>query len=148
MVIKDFQYMLVRCGSWGCIVFISVLLMAGCGTAPKSKAAGKSAPAAPGESPLDKIADAHAHYAQGVILEAEDDLDGALEEYQKASLGDLGNEALVLEVSARLLHNRRQEKALELLTHAATRPDASGRVMAQLGIVYSELGKADLAIAA
>ncbi len=140
--------MLVRCGVWGVVIALSGALVAGCGSAPEHGAAWKAPAAGPGDSPLDKIADAHAHYAQGVILEADDDLDGALEEYEKAALDDLGNEALVLEVSGRLLHNRQQDKALELLTRAADRRDVTGRVLAQLGIAYSELGKTDLAISA
>ena len=47
---------------------------------------------------------AHAHYAAGVVQEMDEDLEGALQEYQKAALADPGDEWLVLEVTQRLMH--------------------------------------------
>jgi len=77
-----------------------------------------------------------------------DETEAALEEFYKAGLGDVDNESLVLDVTRRLLQNKQPEKALELLTRATARPTASGALYARLGVVYSQLGKPELAIAA
>ena len=74
--------------------------------------------------------------------------EAALKEYALAAIKDPENEALVLEVSRRFLQNKQPEKALEVLSRAAARPNASAAVLARLGIVYSQLGKADQAVTA
>ena len=72
----------------------------------------------------------------------------ATEEYYQAALLDPDDEALILEVSRRLLQNKQPEKALEVATRAAARPNASGQIYARLGLIYSQLGKPDQAAAA
>jgi tetratricopeptide (TPR) repeat protein len=140
--------------SWGAALAIASVLLAGCGKLPARKtpppAAAASAPA--GEQPAaeteDQLAKAHAHYAAGVVHEVDEDLDAALEEYRMAALDDPDDETLVLEVSRRLMQNKDNDKALEIVTRAAARPKASGQIFARLAILYSELGKTDQAIAA
>ena len=96
----------------------------------------------------EKAAQAHAHYAAGVVHDLDEEPDAALEEYYQAGLADPADETLVLEVSRRLLQKKEYDKALELLTRATVAPKASGVLFARLGLVYSELGKTDLAIGA
>ena len=71
-----------------------------------------------------------------------------MEEYYQAAMLDPGDEALVLEVSRRLLQDKQPERALEIVKRAAARPDASGEIYARLGLIYSQLGKPDQAAAA
>jgi tetratricopeptide (TPR) repeat protein len=94
------------------------------------------------------LAEAHAHYAAAVIHEINEETDAALEEYAMAAIDDPEDEVLVLEVSRRLLQNKRPERALEILTNAAARSGASGPIFARLGLVYGQLGKNEQAVAA
>jgi len=91
---------------------------------------------------------AHAHYALGVIHDLNDEADEALKEFSNAAEIDLGNESLVIAVASRFIARQQFDKAVELLSKAALRPDASGAVFAELGSVYSQRGKLDEAIEA
>jgi len=131
---------------------ISLLLLPGCGGMPPRKDAPK-----PDDStistdetdrPAEALAEAHAHYAAGVVCEIDEDLEGALREYQKAALADPDDAWLVLEVTQRLMQNKEMDKALEVLIRAAARPKATMEVLMRLGQVYSLMGKTDLAVAA
>lgn len=148
-----------RCEFWIAVLAIGQLLLAGCGTASHSPNAAvsphgndkrstrKVAVASPDPSTR-KQAEAHAHYAAGVIHDTNDESDLALEEFYKAAMADPGNEPLVLELSRRFLQAKQTEKALEVLTNATAMPNASGILFARLGMVYSQAGKNDLAISA
>src|SRR6185312_9453717 len=92
--------------------------------------------------------DAHAHYAAGVVHEMNLDPESALEDYYKAALLDPTNQALVLEVAQEFLQAKRPEKALNLLSRASTNPAASSALFAEMGFVYSKLGKTNEAVAA
>jgi len=131
---------------------LSALVLSGCGSAPERPspaAAGGMVQAREKGSPSgEKIAEAYAHFGTAVIDEMNGDFADALEEYYKAMRIDPAYEALVLEVSSRLLLNKEAEKALDLVSRAAARPEASAAVFAQLGAVYSQLGKTEQAIAA
>ena len=136
-------------------VATSILLVAGCGSAPAQKGAGqKNKPAAAikwqagDERSVEQRAEAHAHYSAGVIREMNGDPKGALDEYYKAAVLDPGDEGLVLEVSRHLLQAKQPERALEIVKPAAARSDASGEIYARLGMIYAQLGKADQAAAA
>jgi tetratricopeptide (TPR) repeat protein len=74
--------------------------------------------------------------------------EAALQEYYEAAVADPGNEELILEVSRRFLQNKQPQKALEIVNRAANLPDASGAIFARLGLVYSQLGRREEAIAA
>jgi tetratricopeptide (TPR) repeat protein len=139
---------------WGAVLLSSVLA-AGCKSGPAKPshsttedAAAKAAHESPSEPPTEKVAQAHAHYAAAVVHEMNDETEAALEDFFIAASNDPGDEALVLEVSRRLLQNKQPERALDLLTRAAAVPNASGAIYARLGIVYGQLGKLDQAIAA
>ncbi len=140
---------------WGAILATGGVLVAGCGSAPPSKPTvptGTSAAAVKreraDEAAVGKRAEAHAHYAAGVIREMNNEQSAATEEYYQAVVLDPGNEDLVLEVSRRLLQAKQPERALALLLRATAQPDASGQVYARLGLIYSQLGKPDKAAAA
>src|SRR5260370_640050 len=118
---------------WNWVLAIGAGLFAGCGSldAHRHKVAAKDSTSdlAP-ETWVDRsgarVAQAHAHFAAGVIHEMNDETEAALEEFYKAGLNDVDNEALVLDVTRRLLQNKQPEKALELLKWATARPNASG----------------------
>jgi tetratricopeptide (TPR) repeat protein len=95
-----------------------------------------------------RLAQAHAHYSAGIIHEMDGEPRAAAEEYYQAALLDPDDEGLILEVSHRLLQNKQPDRALEVVTRAAARSKASGEIYARLGLIYSQLGKADLAAAA
>jgi tetratricopeptide (TPR) repeat protein len=147
--------MLHRYRVWGWIFAIAAGFAAGC-SSPKTKHQNIATQESTAEPTLDssadrsnaRIAQAHAHFAAAVIHEMNDETEAALEEYYKAAMDDAENESLVLDVSRRLLQNKQPERALELLTRATAKPGASGALFARLGVVYSQLGKTDLAIAA
>jgi tetratricopeptide (TPR) repeat protein len=140
---------------WGAILATSSVLVTGCASAPGRK------PAPPGDHgaaalkrermrdhSVETLAKAHAHYSAGIIHEMEGEPRVAAEEYYQAALLDPDDEALILEASRRLLQNKQSDRALEVVTRAAARPGASGEIYARLGLIYSQLGKADQAVAA
>jgi tetratricopeptide (TPR) repeat protein len=93
-------------------------------------------------------AEAHAHYATGIIYELDDQPELALQEYFQAALKDIDNEPLILDVSRRLIQAKKLDQAQELLLQATARRDASGILFARLGAVYFQLGKSDAAVSA
>ena len=97
---------------------------------------------------VERLARAHAHFGAAVIHEMNDEAAKALEDYYQAAQEDPGDDSLVLEVSKRFLQKREFDKALEVVKPAAALPDASGAVLARLGLIYAELGKTDQALAA
>ena len=100
------------------------------------------------ERSVERRAEAHAHYAAGVIREMNDDPKGALDEYCQAAQLDPDDESLILEVSRRLLQSKQPERALEIVKRATAQPDASGQLYARLGLIYAQLGKNEQAAAA
>ena len=97
---------------------------------------------------MERRAEAHAHYAAGVIGEMNGDPQAAMDEYYQAAMLDPGDEELVLEVTRHLLQAKQPERALEIVKRAAARPDASGEIYGRLGMIYAQVGKADQAAAA
>ena len=122
----------------------TALLAAGCATSPRR--GGNSAEISQAQE--EKAAAAHAHYAQGMIYEMDEEPDKALEEFSKAALKDPSNEALVLELAQRYFASQHAEKAVELLAKAAEVPGASGAIFARLGEGYSRLGQYSQAMTA
>jgi tetratricopeptide (TPR) repeat protein len=153
--VRGLLFNMRRCCLWIGVAALIGLLPAGCRTAPADKST-------PGRKPAEKVvarpaaddralrteAEAHAHYAAGVIHDLNNETDAALEEFQQAARKDPTNDELILEVSGRLLQSKQTEKALELLQSAVKRPDVSGAVYARLGFVYSRLGRNEEARAA
>jgi len=140
---------------WIATLVLSEVLLTGCRTAPatKSTPGTKSVEKAgarqtAGDRTLMTEAEAHAHYAAGVIHELNNETDAALQEFHRAALKDPGNDVLILDVSGRFLQNKQPEKALELLQSAVKRPNVSGAICARLGFVYARLGRNEEAMAA
>jgi tetratricopeptide (TPR) repeat protein len=100
------------------------------------------------DSDIQSAIDAHAHYATGIIHEMNLDPESALDEYYKAAMLDPTNQTLVIDVSQEFLQARRPEKALEILQNSATNSAGSSGLFAEMGFVYSKLGKTNEAIAA
>jgi len=137
------------------------VLLSGCGTAPVSRKnsarSSNSAFVQPEEEPdtidrspaaTERRAEAHARYAAAILHDWDEEPELAAAEYLKAALADPENESLVLEVSQRLLQLKQNEQALKLLAKATAQPGASGALFARLGLLYSLLGKKELAIEA
>ena len=143
------------CCLWIGVSALSALLLTGCRAAPVAKSApGTKSAEYAGTQPaaenrlLMTEAEAHAHYATGVIHELNDEADAALEEFYHAAQKDPGNDELVLEVSQRFLQNNQPGRALELLQAAVKRPNVPGAIYARFGFVYSRLGRSEEAMAA
>jgi tetratricopeptide (TPR) repeat protein len=144
------RYWIVRA-----VVATSILLVAGCGTAPARKGGAQKETAATAvkreradDRSAERRAEAHAHYAAGVICEMNNEPPAAMDEYYQAAVLDPGDEGLVLDVSRHLLQSKQPERALEVVKRAAAQPGASGQIYARLGLIYSQLGKPDQAAAA
>src|SRR5262245_20520552 len=132
-------------------------LLAGCasqpGSPPRAQKPGSTAVANPvtrvlPSEEVERRAEAHAHYATAVIHELNEEPELAADELFQAALKDPTNENLVLDVTRKLLQFKKNDKALELLVKATSRPDASGMLFARLGLVYGLLEKTDQAIQA
>lgn len=89
----------------------------------------------------DPQAEAHAHYAAGIVHEMNGETEQSLNDYFEAARLDPTNEMLILDVSRMFLQASQPGKALEILTRAAASPTASAAVLAQLGFAYSKIGK-------
>ena len=97
---------------------------------------------------LENLIDAHAHFAAGVVHEMNLEPESALDDYYNAALLDPTNQNLVLDVAQQFLQAKRPEKALDLLSRASANPSASGALFAEMGFVYSKLGRTNEAVAA
>ena len=94
-------------------------------------------------------AQSHARYADGVIAEMQGELDTAMDAFTTAVALDPTDEELLLDVTLRFLQYKHPERALPLLTNAVSRSRSfSGLVDARLGVVYTQLGQPERAIAA
>ena len=150
-----YYFMRHRYWIWGAILATSIVLVTGCASAPGSKTAPPGDHHAAAlkrermrDHSVETLAKAHAHYSAGIVHEMEGEPRAAAEEYYQAALLDPDDEALILEASRRLLQNKQSDRALEVVTRTAARPGASGEIYARLGLIYSQLGKADQAVAA
>jgi tetratricopeptide (TPR) repeat protein len=107
-------------------------------------------------SPLDYESDAdmqsaieaHAYYGAGVLHELNIEPESALENYYQAALLDPTDYMLVISVAQQFLQAKQPDKALELLRNSSTNSGGSSALYAQLGFVYSKMGKTNEAVAA
>jgi len=152
------------------ILMASSVLMAGCRAPSSGDEAASHRPAARGvtlkrvatsdsdeaatssefESDADmrNTIDAHAHFGAGVIHELNIEPEAALDEYYHAALLDPTNYTLVISVAQQFLQAKDPDKALELLRNSSTNSGGSSALYAQLGFVYSKMGKTNEAVAA
>jgi len=137
----------------------ALVLFAGCSSPSRPRAVvsnrvvtgdGRSAGPQDDYSPgaVEARIESHARFAAGIIHDLNEEPSAAAEEFLKAALADLGNEDLVADASTRLIRLKKTDQAIDLLTRAAGRPDASATIFARLGLAYSIAGKRDLAIEA
>jgi tetratricopeptide (TPR) repeat protein len=126
-----------------------VVIAAGCaGVSRRSSGAKSASSTLRSEAELRRAAQAHAHFSAGVIYELNDQIDLALEEYLLAAESGRIDEDMLLDISRRFVQHKKQAQALEILNRAASRPEASGAVYAQLAFVYAQLGRTGDSIAA
>jgi len=149
---------MANCRTGGVLFAIAValLLAAGCASSQPPNAAApeaaqgtnarNSTPGPRHESDKKMVA-AYSHFLQGTIADMEDKPDEAMAEFTEATLNDPSNEDLVLELTRRQIQRRKLDDALKVLLRATAIPGASGEIFARLGVVYSELGKNDQAVA-
>jgi tetratricopeptide (TPR) repeat protein len=130
---------------------IGVLVLAGCGSVPPSNQSASSALVVPSRSEVvspEKLASAHAHFGSAFIHEMSDEPEAALQDYYQAVLQDPSDFGMVLDVARKFVQAKQPEKALDVLSRAAVPPDATGADFLRMGVLYSQLGKTDKAIAA
>lgn len=147
--------MLRRYWIWGTILVASSVLVTGCGSAPGRKSTPSEGQRTVSvkrervaEQSAERLAKAHAHYSAAVLHDINAEPRAAAEEYYQAALLDPDDRDLILEASRRLLQIKQPDQALEVVTRAAAQPDAAGEIYARLGLIYSQLSKPDLAVAA
>jgi tetratricopeptide (TPR) repeat protein len=100
------------------------------------------------DADLQSAIDAHAHYGAGVVHELNLEPESALEDYYHAALLDPTNYSLVIDVAQQFLQAKQSDKALDLLRNSSTNSNGSSALFAQLGFVYSKMGKTNEAVAA
>ena len=147
--------MLRRCYRGMMVGAMGAMLVAGCstphryGAAPhQSEAPAEAAEPASSKELDKKQVEAHAHYAQGLIYDLDDEPALALKEFSAAAADDPSDEELVMELTRRYVQLKQPEQALEVLMKAVAVPGASGEMYGRLAAVYSRLGKHDQAIQA
>lgn len=104
--------------------------------------------------------ESQAFYAAAVLHEQEEEFELAIDAYLRAAAADPANEVLVLEAASRVLRYRAAEKSpdeavtstrnrlIEVLRKATAVPGATGLLHSRLGLLYSMVGKKELAIEA
>ncbi len=97
---------------------------------------------------VDRLTEAHAAFAQGIIRQLSEDTAGMLEYWTRAYAADPNNEILALEVSRRRLARKEHDAALKILTRASIRAEASYEVFTLLGFTQLQLGHQSEALAA
>ncbi len=100
------------------------------------------------EDEAKRRAKANGHFAAGLIFELNRKSDKAFEQFHLAALADPSRERLVISVADRFIRRQQPERALEVLENAVKTKKGTGRIHGLLGIVYSELGRQQEAIAA
>jgi tetratricopeptide (TPR) repeat protein len=130
----------------GFAVIASLVLATGCRVSQSSRSTGEASPEA--DSVIDRRAEAHAHYAQAVLLELDGRKNESLEEYQRAAQLDPGNEELVTQIARSWLIQKKPDRAIEILKLGAEQPGATAMMDVLLGTAYAQAGKADLAVQA
>jgi tetratricopeptide (TPR) repeat protein len=130
---------------------IGGLLLAGCGSVRSSNQSASSAATVPSRAEAvspEKLASAHAHFGSAFIHEMSDEPEAALQEYYQAVVEDPSDFGMDLDVARKFVQAKQPEKALDVLNRAVVPRDASGADFLRLGVLYSQLGKTDKAIAA
>lgn len=132
-----------------------VSLLAGCATAHRTTVSERAvavtnrAPIGPKpESPevADRRAEAHARFLSAASLELNEESSEAELEYEKALLGDPGNEQLALDLSRRFIQRKEYERAATLLKKVCASPEATAATFSRLAFVYLQQGRTNLVV--
>jgi tetratricopeptide (TPR) repeat protein len=143
---------MTRLEQLGAVVMVSLLALCGCrtGSGPDRQAgkpeAGAEAKEREDARSLEQRAEAEARFMAGISHEVNDEPEQGLEDFYAAAQADLGNEALVLDLSTRFIFLKRYDKAASLLTKALAQPNASALLDARLAFVQLQTGKTNAAI--
>jgi tetratricopeptide (TPR) repeat protein len=131
------------------LIFLFLWVAGGCARLEKSPAISetKIIPVQEDAETLRRI-DALAQFATGIHHELNDESKEANERFLKAALADLGNETLVLDVARRLVRDGDNERAIDILTKAASQPKPPGSIYAWLGLAYLQAGRTNDAVEA
>jgi len=134
----------------GFAVVLCAAILAGCVSPPGDAARPVPSGSRSHESEEDmkRRASAHAHYANGVILEVQHHRAQSLVAFREAALLVPEDEELVWEASRRFIAARESDGAIELLSLSAARPDASGLTWARLAAIQLQAGDSAAAIKA
>jgi tetratricopeptide (TPR) repeat protein len=96
----------------------------------------------------DDLAEAHARYAAGLLLEMNSQLDAALDEYAVSLKKDPSNESLAMDVSRRWLLKQQPERALDIVNNFIASTGGSAPAFVRLGFIQEQLGHPEDAKAA
>lgn len=88
-----------------------------------------------------KRAEAYARYSFGLSLEQQNNIPGALSNYQRAAELDPDNEPLQLRIAVLLLQEKRTQEAIALLERLVAGPKVSERPLMLLAMVYEATGE-------
>src|SRR5688572_4734315 len=131
-----------------CLALISAAF-SGCSSAPKRESNATLLPLSPSEdAKLEQRVEALAHYATGISQELNNMPSEATDEFLKAALADIQEQGLVQEVARRLIREKKNHEAIELLQKASAETTASPSTYALLGLAYMQAGETNLAIQA
>lgn len=130
-----------------------ILAMAsgGCSTAPRAARPSATVATQPPlltEEEIEARAESHARFAAALAHELNQEPELALDDYYKAAKAGLANDLLILDVSRRLYQANRRTDALQLVTDASSKSDASGFLFARLGFLKLQEGDTNAAIQA
>jgi Flp pilus assembly protein TadD len=120
----------------------------GSAPAPAPSAPAQPAHASVSDAEVERLVQAHAAYAAGLVAQENNADDAGLEYFAKSVAADPGNEQLALEVARRYLEREQGEKAVTVLKRAAAQPGSSGAAKSFLALTYYQLGRKDEALAA
>ncbi len=121
----------------------SLALVTGCHSTRRIPPAAR---AVVSEGVMNRRAQAHAFYAQGVVHKMQKNGDDAIEAFHKAAELDPGNEELVVQVARRWLLLKKSDRALELLKAGVAQPGSTAMLDVLLGTAYANTGKTNLSI--
>lgn len=119
---------------------VLVALAAGCSSTPRSVQSSRDGEllSIPSDPEVERVARAHAAFAQGVLQELRREGDKALQSYTDSVLHDPGNDDLVIEVAQRHLQQKNAKKAIEILRKAIAIPDPPRVLHVLLATAYLE----------
>lgn len=119
---------------------VLVALAAGCSSTPRSVQSSRDGEllSIPSDPEVERVARAHAAFAQGVLQELRREGDKALQSYTDSVLHDPGNDDLVIEVAQRHLQQKNAKKAIEILRKAIAIPDPPPVLHVLLTTAYLE----------